>query len=235
MPEREPPPEKAQGQRIWAAPDLRHYLLALAGSTPEQNACLELQHFPQRIDLSPDWHQILDQMRTQTAVDGVEYWSFIGVTAQHDRVMVMRDFIRGRREDVSAEEIALAGRRALANGITHLIGDIHSHTASLIERMVLATDHFSPADLYGLLWSRVAPATKVLVGPNRNLVVCRSKDSELLPPMMNQKTFERLWEARFRWEYMLGNRWGADFEIGRRHSLVFYEGKPGQPLKEIVP
>lgn len=227
--------EIQQGEVTWTSRDFQAYLLAQSCNPVEGDFCLETQRFPRRIDISPDWHQVLNQLRAQTAADGVEYWSLIGVTDQRERVMVMRDFVRGKREEVDAEGIAAARRRAFENGITHCVGDAHSHTAGLMEKLVYATDHFSPGDLYDLLYSRIASACKLLVGPNRNLAVCRSIGSEFLPPAMNQKTFERLWEARFRWEYMLGNRWGADFEIGKRHHLIFYEGKPQQPLARVFP
>ncbi len=235
MQEGELPQEIARQEARWTAEDLRSYLLAQAHNLPGRDYCMEQAKFPRQIALDPIWQETFERMRAETATNHREYWAMVGVTNQRDKLVILEKFVVGQRFLVSPEAIDSLVSKVRRTGISHLVGDIHSHPAWAVEKWLRNQDVFSIADLYGLLISRRSPAVRFLVGPHQNMAAFRSQESELVPAHLSQRAFERYWDRRHYVRLRVGDAFSMNIAVGKRHGLTFYKGFPGQPIVRVFP
>jgi hypothetical protein len=235
MREEELSPEPTRSEARWTAQDLRAYLLALSHNSKDRSFCLEQKKFPREIALSPFWHETFDQMRALSALNQREYWSMIGTTDRRDKVLILARSVAGEASSVPSQTKAVALSEAERQGVTHWIGEVHTHAARLIEKWLGYQDSFSIGDLYGLLYSPWAPAAKFLVGPSQNLAAFRSQQSEIAPSYLNSERFKKYWSRHFWQRLAVGDYTGVASEIGERYHLVLYKGRPGRPLLRFFP
>ncbi len=224
------PPDKA----VWSAEDFRGYLLALSLNLKDARFRVKSSEFPRQINLSPDFHQMLDELRENTKADGHEYWTLVGVTKDRDRVMILKDPVKGSRLEVPSQVMFEKTTDAYQRGIPYLVGAAHSHAEfHPLWRLLdpLRADFLSAGDFLPLVGSCYSNSFVLLAGPERNVAVFRTRETEFLPPTQTDESF------RLRWEIleMLLDSFSLDEAICQRHKLALYHGYPDQPLFRLVP
>jgi hypothetical protein len=234
MTEGAPSPEIAWTEARWSDQDLRSYLLAQSHNTPFKDFTLKQSQFPEAIALNAAWHETFDSLRARTARDQHEYWALVGVDEKRQRVFTSRQFSRGEMWIIPSRVIDKALSDARGRGISYFVGDIHTHPDWLVGKLLTFADQFSTEDLYRILYARSAPVMTAVAGPTRNTLAFRSQESQLVP-FADQKNFARFWYRRHFVHEVVGDTQHVNFDLGRRYSLVFYQGSPHQPLKRIFP
>lgn len=208
-------------QRVWNYDQFKNYLLLLSKGSEFTLPC---NQYPERIKLSKNWHDILNEMR-QESKDGKERYALIGYKNGSSSLYLPKITTIGENREIPAEIISAKRKKANQIGISP-IGNIHSHpTASRSsDRSNYA---FSSSDLYGLLvpayFTRVAGLAETKI----NLFVFGTKDTEtiLSPSIFTQDQFNKYWA-----EQKL-NSWDTSMAIAQRYKLVIYSGQPNGELK----
>lgn len=226
--------EYSRAEARMTAEDLRRYLLALSYNCATRNYCLRQFQYPRELSLNPAWHETFEVMRAQTAATHCEHWTLIGVSEKRDKVLISNEFTRGNSLRIPGEAKAAKITKARAEGISFVVGEIHTHPAWLFPKFTRFQDSYSLDDLYCLLQSPAAPAMQVLVGPTRNVVVFRSHESDAVP-YVSQKGFVRFWRRRLVSHELMGGAMDPNRILGKRYALAFYKGKPGEPLSRVFP
>ncbi len=224
------------GETIWTAADLRWYLLAMSYNTNRQDFCLPQRHFPKRLTLNQVWQETFDRLRQATTEDGYARWTGVGVTRERDRVVIFPNFIEADPApgQINPGDVEFAVAQAASHGVPYWVADIFAQPEWLGNftrsgpRQRFPADDFSGEMLAGLLSAREAPAVAFLVGPTQNRLAFRTQESALLPDTWAKETFGLFWLG---WR----GRASRNLEIAKRYHLVFYKGKPNQPLARIFP
>lgn len=247
---------KPKENSSWQYPYFREYLLAL---TRGKDFLLPINQYPNKIQLSNQWHETLDRMRRDT-LDGKEKWSLIGFKDDRRSLWLPTAPVTGEASFVGWEHMSKQIDRAKEKeGITELLGDIHTHP-SWYEKKIWGpfkkrnsnVARFSAADLYTILLpSRYRPIIGVVEG-NDNLFAFRTRSTRTIAPWQypnNQDEFERYWYTRGGFVYKGSVReygadravpisadasgWKVNTLIADHHDLVFYRGQSGKDLNLV--
>lgn len=259
----------------WKYETFRQYLLALARRYTDHKTSIQLtkgpigyrnpeftlpiDQYPKEIELSLDWHEILDKIRKDSE-DGVERFSVIGTKDSERGVYIQAVAAQGLPDNVPAEVISAELQKAIDKyRMTTIIGDIHSHPRSLLERMwgdVLPSNRgrFSAGDLYRMVIPNSNIRMMVVVEGNDNVFAFRTKgttNTGFSQQFFNQDSFEKYWYERNGFRYLgpvekfganrvipvspTADGWNVNLGIAERHKLVIYRGYSGQNLKREFP
>lgn len=256
------PAGKDNGVERWTYHNhLREYLLLVARKG--RMALESMERFPKKIELSTDWHEMLDVVRRATK-DGKERWALVGV--KHEKTALLLPTIPAVGYDsyVPSEVMKKEIDRARDGfGIVDLVGDVHSHPRDFAERALQKLPvlnqlglkgQFSAGDYYGMIVPGKARAFMGVVEGGYNLFAFRTKQTQDLPidpAMFNQDSFEKFWYEKFGFRYLGGvEKYGAyravpisgsadsvamNAAIVERHKLVLYQGAEGKDLVRIYP
>lgn len=232
----------------WAYDQLREYLLAL---TRGREFLLSSKEYPEEIQLSKDWQEILDRMR-QESVDGHERWALVGFKIDKRALYLPEVPSKGTTTHVPSNVILETLDRAKwQSHLIDMVGDIHTHPKH--PRAI-----FSAGDLYTLLisdqYANKNNSMIMVLGEQENTVAFKTRDTESLTfsaSIFSQESFEKYWYERNGFEYK-GNvekfgaeraiaktpwadGWKVNLDIADRHNLVLYKGKPNGPLIKQFP
>ena len=169
--EKQPPPisnalEGRSTSKVWTYEHFREYLLALGRG---RQFLLPTSQYPDLIELSESWHEVLEDMRLRTK-QGKEHFAVVGSTVLLRSLHLPKKPAVGTEGTVPSEVIVESHGTASRAGIDRIIGDIHTHPD---------TDHlvFSLGDLYGLVYPGSKEFVKAVVGAQENLYKFRSINS----------------------------------------------------------
>lgn len=240
---------------------LREYLLLVARKG--RMAFESGEKFPKRMELSEDWHTMLDEVRRATR-DGKERWALVGVKQERTALFLPTIPAVGYDNYVPSEVMEKEGNRARENfGIVDLVGDVHSHPTDFGEKALQRLPafnslglkaQFSAGDYYGICVPGRARAFMGVVEGDYNLFAFSTRQTQNLPvdpAMINQESFEKYWYEKFGFKYLGGvQKYGAfravpvaggadsvamNAAIAKRHGLVLYQGAKGKDLTKVFP
>lgn len=235
----------------------REYLLLMARKG--ETALESIEKFPERIELSRDWHETFGKMSKQTE-DGHERLALVGFK-EDMRTLIMptvygfgenSNITNGYRANVPAsvirEDIRKAQRKAHIIG---LVGDIHTHPQEIfgvgghIGKFVAKLENmigdvgFSAGDLFGLIHKDAGQILFRAVVTGKDIYFAfRTKQTRKIDYPMSMEDFEKYWEKQlvdFKNMESYLNNLDINLGIARRHNLVLYKGKIGKDLKRIYP
>lgn len=244
---------------VWDYETFREYLLAL---TRGKDFLLPREDYPTRIQLSDDWHGLLNGMR-QESRDGKERFALVGFKDDHRAIYLPRTTALGESTFVPGEVILKTIEQAKRQaGITELVGDIHSHPNGWwkkihdMQNIILKPfggdlHAFSPGDLYCMVLPDLYLPMIGLAESDRNLFAFRTKQSEMVPGNelgFDQDKFDQHWAKQFGLKIVTvgkakvaltlnprSNPWEVDKAIAQRHGLVLYKGAPGLDMVKVFP
>lgn len=210
----------------------REYLLSL---TRGKDFLLPVDQYPNAIELSNDWHEVLDKMRTDSR-DGHERWALIGYKEDRRGIYLPTIAAKGLPDHVPAEVMLEERDRAKVKaGITGLLGDLHSHPKGLVKDIWGASFEdlfdelfkedseiaiFSAGDLYCMVIPGSFNLMRGVVQGRENLFAFRTRESTDLGISQNvfrQDAFEKYWYEKNRFRY-LGNV--KNFGVRRIQALT---------------
>jgi len=240
---------------------LREYLLLIARKG--RIAIESAKNFPERIELSGEWHEMLNVIRKGT-LDGKERLALIGVREERTSLLLPTIPAVGYDRCIPSELTAMEEQKARDKfGIVDIVGDVHSHPITFTEKL---HQKFPVSNTLGLKARFSAGDYYCMVSPNRprffmglvegdyNLFMFRVREMSGLgidSHIFSQESFERYWYEKFGYKY-LGNidKEGANrvvaiqgkadlFNMNKaileRHMLVLYQGAAGRDLVKIYP
>lgn len=245
----------------------REYLLLLAKKGEE--GLESIRNYPKKLDIGPDWHQTLNEMEKQS-LDGAERWALIGFRDDLRTLVMPRIFGIGEPEkllqgtqkipyEVVEKEIQKA--KAVL-GVEGLVGDIHTHPSSRIERFAksplgsffLEIMDTGPGFSAGDLSWKVAPEKfwplSVLVDEGENFMVFKTREtasSAKGPETQTQDAFEKYWYDKYGMKKVKGSwtfpgRFSKSYStlnmnkaIAQSYNLVLYRGQKNSILERIYP
>lgn len=237
---------------------LQEYALLVARKG--KNGLESIENFPNRIELSDEWHHTLNKMRTETAKDMRERVTPIGFQHEMRKLHIPPDFIVGAKTTVS-DEMFWDGfdKVKKEKGIVGLVGHIHSHPRDWDNflklfvktwgRIVTEYKGFSPGDLHGI----VENASKLpwfygVVDKDENYFAFVTRESETIHPsskIQDSATFQEYWFYHNTRTPLFKNSsitipkaftlWDVDMAIAKQYRLALYRGKPGEDLVREFP
>lgn len=261
---------------IWSYEIFRQYLLALGRRYVDRRTSIPLtqgpisyrnpefilrtDQYPKEIELSLDWHSILDKIRKDSG-DGVERLSVVGTKDNERSLLVQALAAQGLPDYVPAEVIIAQLQKAIEQyHLTTITGDIHSHPRKLLERIwskVMPINNrgmFSAADLYRIVTPNASMPMIEVVEGNDNVFAFRTKDTintGLGSELFSQEAFEKYWYERNGFRYLgpvekfganraipispRASGWNVNLGIAERHKLVIYRGYSGKNLVREFP
>ncbi len=224
--------------KIWTSEVLKEYLLS---QSKGQEFLLPLEEFPEEIELSHDWHEVLNTMRQGTNHDGIERVALVGFNSSHRAIYlpnfkmaagvldkssgVITDY--GEGQAVNPTLIELQRIFASKKGIEGFSGLLHSHPpdSSLFSPIfdLFGEHRLSAGDLYIALKGYYGNLMGVADGPINSFAF---KTKESIIPRDDHETFYRLWEQEPRIRNL-------DQVIAQKYKLALYRGNKNQSLKRV--
>lgn len=243
----------------WTYDYFREYLLSL---TRGSEFTLPQEAFPLVIELSRDWHTVLNTIREETSKDEIERWAGIGFKEDRRSLYLPIFPAKGLHDIIPGELITKELEKMQSEfGMTAIIGDIHSHPQKLprdtsvthIEKPLEGT--FSVYDLYCAVKPSNPLQVMGLVDGYENVFSFRSKGSVMedlrrrfLFPT-NQEDFAKYWYELNGYRYEKSqedtngyavrqvpnppSHWEICKQIAQRHRLVLYKGSENGDLRKI--
>ncbi len=248
------------GETTWSYPFFREYLLAVAR---DRKFVPPTSHFPAEIELSQDWHTLLNGMRERTKTE-----ELYAITASDGIQLFQTRVPRLGRSDCVPNSIVMeeVDRVNKAIGEDTVLGDIHSHPDHFGDLWVkdfppgkemYEQGLFSIGDLQQLIttYDHFRKIFSIVTTKHWNAAVFLTRDTKKSPPSAfgdeyDITTFERYWYQDYgSFTYQgdsLATRllipggpgtrdWKVYKGVGKEYSLVFYKGRPGENLKKIFP
>ncbi len=209
--------EKKDKTNSWTYEQFREYLLSL---TRGKEFLLSSEEYPEKIQLSKDWQEILDNMRKESA-DGYERWALIGFKADRRSLYLPEVSAKGATTHVPGMIMLETLDRAKSQfHMVDMVGDIHTHpqTSKAI---------FSAGDLYTLLISEQYAKNNSMImalGEYEDIIAFKTRDTEVvtLPTsVFSQESFEKYWYDK----NGEADQWNVNLDIATRHKVVLYKGK----------
>jgi hypothetical protein len=255
-------PEKRSFDYVWKYTHFREYLLALAR---DESFLETIDNYPNRLELSADWHKLLNKMRRESE-DLVERYSVVGVDKDGRRLVLQAIPAVGEPRQVSPTTQEAQKEKAKRQaGVDVFLGDIHSHAEKLSWEYGLSrgeynhTAAFSAGDCYCMVGKNTQLVLGLVQG-NENLFAFRTRESkaedklDYLRFKVNKGlSFNKYWYGKsgiiFRKDNKIEKRsvgdgelriYGSDlrkvnFDIASKHKLILYKGRPGEDLVRIFP
>lgn len=235
---------------------LEPYLIRI--SEEGSNGLEPISRFPKQIELSSEWHEVQDQMRRETE-DSYERWTPIGFRRETRDIFVPKTLLRGTKRSVPPESFHEGIVDDTAKlGITHLIGDIHSHPGwgkNYLDRFFrtgrIITEYkgFSPTDMFRTVNSKAVKFLVFgLVDSGANYYSFLTKETEPIPldsKLAKSIEFQYYWFyehtlARFHKNIPIPypksfSLWDVNLAIAKEYNISLYRGKPGEDLIRHYP
>ncbi len=224
--ERPPQPPKR-----WDYETFKEYLLAQARG---KEFLLPLNEFPEEIELSSKWHDVLNTMRNKTNKDSVERVGLVGYNLDQraiylpDKKIVEIPWTWERNAPVSTDAINIQRAQVMIQGAEGLTGVLHSHPPHDINVLGfrIKTGRLSAGDLYDILAvDTYGPMIGVATGAINSLAF-RTRESII--PRDDHKTFYDLWEGDPQLENL-------DEVIAQKYNIALYKGEKDGTLKRTYP
>lgn len=254
---RDPFIKEQVGPKKWDYQTFRSHLLDLGRG---ERYLPKNELFPNTIQLSDDWHTVLNRKRVHTHNDQTERFSGIVTSPDGNKLFLPNFALVGESGSVPGEVILEEIERARNSlGENRMIGDIHSHPKKLytglrrfLNNISAQKGSFSLGDLYGSATKGVPNFLKVVVEGEENIFVFRSSETipTLIDPnIMSQKTFVKHWYEKNGWRYTGSGKdgevatpdlpnspsiWDLNKMIAKKHNLVLYRGLQGKDLQRVV-
>lgn len=248
---KDPPPkpisQSLEGKftpRVWTSEYFREYLMGLGR---DRNFLLPLNQYPDLIELSPAWHEVLEEFsKNSNGLLGREHYSVVGFTALLRRISVLKKPLKGHFGQVPTEVIQQAHSAASREGIDRVVGDIHNHPGG---------NHlnFSMGDLYGIVYPSSDEFMRAIVGPEENIFAFKTRNSTttgLSSDAFTQEGFCKFWYEQNGYKYLGSNKsgesaiptrtnapslWELNLMVAKKHGLVIYEGSKAADLVKVFP
>jgi|SRR3990170_3719234 len=213
-----------------------------------------IDSFPKKIELNDAWHNTMNRMR-DVSRDGIERGIPVGFREEGLTLYLPQEFLlgTGKKAAVSTPQEAFK-----EFGISHLIGAIHSHPSSWIQRLAVKTilstrlvkgiEGFSARDLFYMLDGNGLPVEAV-VEKDHNFFAFRTRDTRDIPtdsPLRSERAFERHWYRKYG-GYFPGksdltfitlpsySTLKVNIGIAGAYNLALYKGDPGKDLVRSYP
>lgn len=219
----------------WDYSYFRHYLLALARG---HEFTLPLSQFPQRIELSKDWHELFEKMRKESAKDGLERWAPIGYKEDKSALYLPAHSVKGEEHQVPRETTSEHIKRMKEQfHIPNLLGDIHTHPRPTkrflgFESPSNSPARFSATDYFNMVGNNGLDMMVVIEG-QEELMALKSKGTVPTPSILKRESFERHWITKVGVKTLTEpvantpltsqQAWEINLMIAQRHNLVLYK------------
>lgn len=246
--------------RDWPYPYFKGYLKGLKHG---EVALHRFSEYPQTIELGRKWHDALDSLRMITHESMLEYHAFIALS-KNGEVRILSQFVEGEKHKVPGAVIAKQRNKLQKQGITEIIGDLHSHPRRIRHNIIeffrtalILTGQFSSADLYCQV-RKINP--NILMGVTSgsgNVFSFRTSESKEYDDLSylketdgetKQEKFKKFWLGRrgisvkdvYVWRES-GERvldvdlWQVNIDIAKHHKLVLYRGRRNEPINREYP
>ena len=239
---------------IWGYNHFREYLLALGR---DKKFAEPINNFPNEIELSREWHDTLNQMRSDTA-DGRERFIFVATDKGNQNILLPTKSMVGSKNFVPSKVIDEHYNWGESKNVEEYVGSIHSHPRDYLGSLVQLykklnfCGNFSIGDLYSLLTEEREDVSG-LVEDEDNLFAFKTlqtkkTDFKYLPGRKGIKKFENYWCSFNNFNIVKGNVyrqdgrlinlsdvWKLESSIAEKHKLVIYRGRPDALLKRYYP
>ena len=240
--------------RLWRYEYFREYLLALGRGKDYTES---IDSFPVQIELDGEWHDCLNQLRSETA-DGYERHIFIATDQEKRVVLLPRNLAVGEQTKVPSDVMREHQQWGKGRGVEEFVGTIHSHPHSKpfslerLRRFFKYSGNFSVADMY-LLLSKNPSFVIGLAEDEENVFAFRTRETSFtnlgyLLIDKSQSDFKNYWYTRsglrINGEYVsringgeIRNEdlWNITLDIADRHKIAVYRGKPDFSLIRFNP
>lgn len=244
--------EKKESVNRWTYDQFREYLLAL---TRGPEFLLPSVEYPDEIQLSEDWQEILGRMGEETK-DGFERWALVGFKADKRALYLSEISAKGTKIHVPSEVMEETLDRAKSQlHIVNLVGDVHTHPHHPFS--LPGSIDFSAGDLYTLLaatqYGQREKSMIMVLEDGSIAAAFRARDTDISSIKMNifsEESFEKYWYEKNGFRYKGLEEFRSDpfamidprasngkvnLDIAARHKLVLYKGKINQPLIRQFP
>lgn len=246
------PEPKVQQPLKWEYDFFREYLLAISRG---DNYLVLAGEYPREIELSGDWHTVLERARRDTNVDLKERGSLVAINVSRRAVFVKNVPYLGTDVEVS-HKVYLRARKDASEkvGADVIVAHLHSHPYSPYNLALMNEgkfrNSFSPTDLYNLVSTTDRSILEVLVEGTENLFAFRARDSK---PVISHKEaigvnrFHQFWLTHYGFRVFPEdlhrvdssgtdhNLWDVNVGIAERYGLVIYKGPAKGNLRRVVP
>jgi hypothetical protein len=206
-------PERQLKPEGWGYEMYREYLLAVSRG---RDYLLPIEDYPSRIELSQQWHDTFNQIRSKP----YESWALVGYEEGQRRLVLPAVAEKGLSHSVPNDvQFAAMNKARLKAGVTDMVGNIHSHprrntdSSWNIPSQPTSEGHgnFSLGDLYYLLSyiSRQRPSDPVsffmfVTEGNENIGAFGTRGAlERTRNSFNESSdqFAEKWYRKFGWKY----------------------------------
>jgi hypothetical protein len=228
--------------KSWDYGLFREYLLDIGKGG---DSLLPLNSYPDRFQLSPDWHQYLAEIKEATLHDQNERYFSICVNNLTRKLLLPHATECGGHGGV----ITKLNLSLMSKDTRKVIGSMHSHPKDGIKKV------FSVCDLYNILALESIFYFAGFIEDGGMLFAFRCRETKLLPPrdIFSPKSFCEYWYNNNGFKYRgldesadnIGEMifktspdadpWDINKKIAQRHKLVFYGGNLNSDIVKLFP
>lgn len=219
----------------WDYNFFREYLLAIGRnhlSNQEQNYILSANEYPNKIELSSEWHQLLNQMRDKTVQNKRELFGVVGFRSKTSSILLQSFPVEGNSWEIPRDVVENQYRKAKDNDIDVILGDIHSHPRRPISLQGREMPYASTSDLQFFIEQPCAMMG--IVNENGNLFIFKSRQThERKPTKSLVKVLERARETLGIDPFVV---WALKKPrpLFNKYHLVGYTGRHNEELTRLL-
>lgn len=214
----------------WDYETFKEYLLSQARG---RDFLLPIEEFPEHIELSDDWHGVLNAMRAKTKKDKIERVALTGHNLQQRALYLPTERVVEvpwqweRDAPVSRQAIEVQRAFAKTQGADGFVGILHSHPPKdipVLER-IIKNGRLSAGDLHIALTGFYGSMIGVADGKINSFAF---KTRSSVVPSEGQDYFYDLWEGKPQPKKV-------DELISQKYNLALYKGGVNSVLKRVYP
>jgi hypothetical protein len=221
----------------------REYVLLLGRKG--EKALESIEQYPARIELDMVWHNVLNNMRSETQQDKHERFSVVGFTDTSREFYFPIISIKGEPYSIAPSLVSNTIHAAKEqHGVTSILGDLHTH------------NYVGPltfVDFHGMLDKSRShvPMIRGLINPSENIFAFKTRETYMvndfgIPKYGTTEGFKDYWmnkagfQASEKPNHIKRNQptadmWATNIAIAQAHYLALYRGEPGQDLIRSFP
>lgn len=223
----------------WDSFNLEQYLsLCTSRADASDEFTVQFKNLPIEIQLSKDFHKVLERIRAESNNDNLERWVHFGVVADNQNLYMASEIEIGDEHEVPGDKIWEAMQRAEARGLT-MCGHFHTHAKQPITV-------FSGIDFYNFIRSSYEEYPihfMGVIGESENLIAMKSREGLDKQPAFSTALpywFVFEWSRRYKTldqgkGINYENAWRMNIGIARYYKFGLFKGNPNGELNRVWP